>query len=149
MTSTYRAAPHLGRPVERHKLTPAAEAARRAVADRRANARAELVTEHRRPVAPGPIPANAQRLADIAKAAGFEVGLSHGEWALDEGTVNERFVPSVKVQGIDRARGVGFVGIWVSGKAKSGLWYDGRAQAGTRLPDDVGVTAVAARVRDV
>jgi hypothetical protein len=147
VTSTYRAAPHLGRPVERHKLTPAAEAARRAVADRRANARAELVTEHRRPVEPGPIPANAQRLADSATAAGFEVNLSHGEWALNEGRANERRVPSVKVQGIDRARGVGFVGIWVSGKAKLGLWYDGTDPS--RLPDDVGVTAVAARVRDV
>jgi hypothetical protein len=149
MTSTYRAAPHLGRPVERHKLTPAAEAARRAVADRRANARAELVTEHRRPVAPGPIPANAQRLADIAKAAGFEVRALHGEWALYAGQSNERRVASVKVEGIDRARRVGFVAIWAAGSAKLGLWYDGRAQAGTRLPDDVGVTEVAARVRNV
>lgn len=148
MTSTYRDAPHLGRPVERHKLTAAAQAARDAVAGRRAAERAELVTKHRRPIEqPDAIPAGATRLAAKAQAAGFAVEISRGEWALNEGKSNERRVPSVKVEGVHRKRRVGFRAIWAGSPRQAaalGLWYDGRSP--TRLPDDVGVTEVGARV---
>lgn len=148
MTSTYRDAPHLGRPVERHKLTAAAQAARDAVAGRRAAERAELVTKHRRPVEQTEqIPAGATRLAEKAQAAGFEVKVSRGEWTLNRDKSNERHVASVKVEGLHRGRRVGFRAIWAGSPklaAALGLWYDGRNP--TRLPDDVGVTEVGARV---
>lgn len=140
MTSSYRLAPDLGRPVPVHAQTEAAESARRAIRHRRAR-NVELVTKHERPHSEA-VPANAAKLKAQADAAGFETVLTFGHWTSNAGKSNETRDESVTVQGQHKARREGFAAVWVKGRARMGLWYDAAHRAG----DDVGITEVGKRV---
>lgn len=142
MTSTYRLAPDLGRPVERHKLTESAEAARRAVRNRRAIKRdAELVTSGFERPHSETVPMNAANLRAKAKAAGFEVRVGFGYWTSNAGKSNETKTESCRVEGWHAGRREGFSAVWAPG-AKLGLWRTQAHPGG----EAVGVSGVMARV---
>lgn len=146
----YNADAGFSTPIPRHWLTESAEAARAAVRSFASKRRSDrfVTGGFQRPAferIEHPMPANARKLVELAKARGFEeVGVVHGYWRMNADKVNERKAPAVVVGTIDRKRGIGFRCVWADGKAALGTWYD--ATPGAHRVEHPGVTEVMARV---
>ncbi|UYL87123.1 hypothetical protein QEH40_gp02 [Microbacterium phage OscarSo] len=130
----YSAAMDLGlaMPLPSHALTPAAEEAREAM--RRYGHERKLEREVAKIVTdvgnPKPVPflgakttAAAKRLAAKAKAAGFEV-------------IVREYREGCVVEGIDRARKLGFRAYWHRGKADGATWHSGGRDRYELVRDD-------------